>query len=202
MPNTNTVHLRLMPNISRAGPYGSSLACNLEFPCSLSKRKLFFSEIFVAKDGAFKHVARLFRGINIFNLTLANNRSFMFTVKFSPRRQKHNFRLVYLVYHDSDGHFQTQKPEDDCSAASACRRIDLAATIVQCYFAQSLRDAGFPGKSLDFPEKCSVFQSALTLKEAWAMTGQELWSAHARELLEAGLGRDNTKVLAFTSATR
>lgn len=120
-------------------------------------------------------------------------------------------RLVYVTCCDApqQGHFQG--PEDeDCSIESACSRISLGMLILQTALAETLAASGMGHKSfcLEHTEKNSspivhIFKSKLHYDQACVMTGEEIWSYVATELMNSELrDGDLCKFVAFLSWTR
>lgn len=125
--------------------------------------------------------------------------------------QRYYIRLVYVTCCDApqQGHFQG--PEDeDCSIESACSRIGLGMLILQTALAETLAACGMGHKSfcLECTEKYSspivhVFKSSLHYDKARAMTGEDIWSHVATELMNSELrDGDQCKFVAFLSWTR
>lgn len=130
------------------------------------------------------------------------------SVVFDPRtKDEYTVRLLYIIPANTDGFFQAPKQWDN-SVESAKKRIQLAGSLIQCFFGESLRSHGLGRKTFTLASDeagtpvCSVFKSKLTIQEAHTMAGSELWEYHAKELLSAGIANDVTKCLAITSATR
>ncbi|CAA9994181.1 unnamed protein product, partial [Nesidiocoris tenuis] len=53
---------------------------------------------------------------------------------------------LYVICEGHDGRFQAPAGVDN-SAQSACQRIALGLQLVQCLFAEKLRERGFPRKT-------------------------------------------------------
>lgn len=172
------------------------------------------------RTGRFKVLLQLRRGRNNIRLTHGSS-SRNVTVTFDPNLAGGQIlRLAYVVCSDSDGSFQAA-PGDSCDTSTAVARISLAGQLIQCFFSESLALHGLPRKTVRFPLEerlgdeggggwlfptCHVFRSGLKEAKARGMQARELWTMHARELLESDLatgeGGEEVKFVAIMAATR
>ena len=126
-----------------------------------------------------------------------------------PQTYPNKIKLLYIVCKDSDGRFQAP-PDMVNDARAACSRISLGVSLIRCFISDSLEAHGLPRKTfgVDMDEEneepvCEIFISGMTTDEAHKLSGIELWSFHAKELLER-LDDDGeqTKYLAIMASTR
>uniref|UniRef100_A0A1E1XGV2 Putative zinc metalloproteinase n=1 Tax=Amblyomma aureolatum TaxID=187763 RepID=A0A1E1XGV2_9ACAR len=163
-------------------------------------------------SGRFKVFVQLVHGRN--DLLLKHGTAVeSFSLFFEPVLccQRCYIRLVYVTCCDApqQGHFQGPENED-CSIESACSRIGLGMLILQTALAETLAASGIGHKSfcLEHTEKNSspvvhVFKSKLHYDKARGMTGEDIWSHVATELMNSELrDGDRCKFVAFLSWTR
>lgn len=161
----------------------------------------------------FKHLVRLRPGENHFVFQYLNKVAQLTLIReiLAQPDVQHVFKLFYIVCSDDqDGRFQS--PEDEPhDLASAISRIKLGAELMQCFLGDSLACQGFLHKAIHFNlddedllfrPKVEVLHSSLTIEQARAKTGQELWEFHGKELLKHGHLGDEVKCIAIMSATR
>ncbi|XP_042911348.1 uncharacterized protein, partial [Parasteatoda tepidariorum] len=157
-------------------------------------------------NGRFKALIPLKLGKNEIELRYKNSIK-LFSLNYKPLINKRFIRLVYIKCKDDPGLFQSPVEEDN-SIDSACKRISLAGRMLQTFTLDKLREHNLKGKSFRLEEinediKCHVFTSSLSLKEAYCLNEQELWSHFAVELMNSSLRIGNRcKFLAFLSFTR
>lgn len=158
-------------------------------------------------DGKFKALVKLVSGKNVICIEWASE-FLTLTLFFHPPIFRRYVQPVYIICCDHDGYFQG--PEDqDCSPQSAQERITLAAMLIQSFTAEKMSEHGF-GKStfqLEHNENmepvCRIFQSKLTTEKAHSMSGDELWSYFARELIDFdSASKEYCKWFCFMSFTR
>lgn len=114
-------------------------------------------------------------------------------------------RLVWVTAADGDGSFEGPEgsPRDE---ASARKRLSLGGLLMQSFTAESLHLMGHGRRTFrlelepDGMPRVETFQSALTLAQARAMTGNELWS-HFYEELGSLPRRDDSIDLVLMSMT-
>ncbi|KAK6191510.1 hypothetical protein SNE40_003177 [Patella caerulea] len=158
-------------------------------------------------EGCFKVLVYLKSGNNTISLLYEDEIVTLKLVHEDPHFV--NFvRPVYVMCSDDDGYFQG--PEStDCSPNSALRRIIFGAELIQTFTAEKMKEHGF-GRSTFQLEKdannnhtCHLLRSKLTLEKAYAMSGNELWSYFAKELMSSDLNdKDKCKWYCFMSFTR
>lgn len=159
-------------------------------------------------EGAFKALVKLIPGENSINLKY-NDEILTLTLVFVFPQFKNFVRPVYIVLSNDDGYFQGPKGED-CSVNSALERIKLGAMLIQTFTAEKMKEHGFGRQTFQlevdasFEPICSVFRSKLTLEKAHHMTGNELWTHFARELMTTSsfTDKDSCKWYCFMSFTR
>ncbi|KAI8739982.1 zinc metalloproteinase [Biomphalaria glabrata] len=159
-------------------------------------------------EGAFKVLVRLQPGQNIIYFNYGQD-SLIFRLTYEVPGFTHIVRPVYIICADDDGHFQG--PEDvSCTPESAARRITLGAQIVQTLTAEKMNEHGFGRVTFqietdsDHHPICHLFHSKLTLEEAYAMTGYQLWNYLGKELMMSPLfsHKSRSKFYCFLSFTR
>lgn len=90
---------------------------------------------------------------------------------------------------------------DNCNAI--CQLIDLNLLLVQCLYAEKLREHGFGRLTFTLNDHCLVFPSQLTRQQAWNSTEDELWHTFGKEILNSSLGdNEKLKFVAFIACTR
>lgn len=159
-------------------------------------------------EGAFKALVRLVPGEN--NIRLRHGDEILsLTLVFTFPSFKYFVRPVYIMLKDDDGYFQGPA-EEDCSVESALERIKLGAMLIQTFTAEKMREHGFGRLTFqlevdaNFQPICNVFHSRLTLEEAHSMSGNDLWTYFARELMTVSDFKDKElcKWYCFMSFTR
>lgn len=136
----------------------------------------------IAGNGEFKAIIRLSTGANDIKLhycCISHSITIHFTRKPQP---KHLIKVFYIICTDHDGRFQSVNAESNNSIASACGKINVAMTLVQCLYAEMLHAAGFERKTFEFLE-CQPFHSKLQVTEARQWSSNQLWQYHAKEVL-------------------
>ena len=159
-------------------------------------------------EGAFKFLVQLTPGENSINIQFRDE-ILKLTLVFTFPYFKNFVRPVYIVCSDDDGYFQGPENED-CSLDSALERIKLAAMLIQTFTAEKMKEHGFGHQTFqlevdsNFEPRCSLFRSTLTLEKAHSMTGNELWTHFAQELMtSSNFGDKNIcKWYCFMSFTR
>ena len=160
-------------------------------------------------NGVFKAVVPLLPGSNTIKLSYYQETKEIKLIYKVPKF-KQFVRPVIIKCSDDDG--RIQGPDDeDCSMESAQKRISLGSLLLQTFTAEKLHEHGLGRKTFmlerdldaSAPE-CHVFTSRLTLAEAHAMTGGDLWMHFARELMSSKQfsKREQCKWFAFMSFTR
>ena len=158
-------------------------------------------------DGAFKAFVKLVVGENVINIKYQNE-----TLTLKLFREVPNIpyfvRPVYIICSDDDGYFQGPE-EEDCTIQSALDRISLGAMLIQTFTAEKMNEHQFGMKTFqleldhNFEPMCHVFKSHLTKEKAHAMSGNELWTHFAKELMSSNLThKDLCKWFCFMSFTR
>ncbi|KAH9525798.1 hypothetical protein Btru_002388 [Bulinus truncatus] len=159
-------------------------------------------------EGCFKALVRLQPGQNIIYLHYGQD-SLTFRLTYEMPGFSHIVRPVYIICADDNGHFQG--PEDAPSTPeSAARRISLGAQVVQTLTAEKMNEHGFGRVTFqvetdsDHRPVCHLFHSKLTLEEAYAMTGYQLWNYFGKELMSSPLfsHKSRSKFYCFMSFTR
>lgn len=162
-------------------------------------------------NNQFKAIVQLHAGDNTIHLETSNDQAAIHIHYELPLTTKF-VRPIYIVCTDDDSHGQFQGPEGtDCSSESACSRIALGTRLLQSFTAEKLREHGLGRKTFAlecdlYPSRppCRVFRSKLTLKQAYSMSGGELWMYFAKELMSSSEfdHKDCCKWFAFMSFTR
>ncbi|KAK7499149.1 hypothetical protein BaRGS_00009696, partial [Batillaria attramentaria] len=159
-------------------------------------------------DGCFKFLVLLSPGENVINIRHENDVT-QVRVLYERPAITHFVRPVYIVCADEDGYFQG--PDDaDCSPASAVQRITLGAQLIQSFTAEKMKEHGFGRVTFQLETGadgiqpvCHVFRSKLTLEQAYAMSGTDLWNYFGKELMTSGFSSKNKcKWYCFMSFTR
>ena len=163
----------------------------------------------LTKIGRFKTIVHLNEGSNCISLHYGRiSRTVRVCLQLpTVNERKNRFRLVYIVCRDSDGKFQAQNDKADNTEFSAVKRISVVGALLQCFIAESFAEHGLERKTIAFNEydelpRCLVFKSSLSEGVARSMDSQQLWSTHAKELLESGVADKDTKVIAIMAATK
>ncbi|XP_063396342.1 uncharacterized protein LOC134680958 [Mytilus trossulus] len=158
-------------------------------------------------DGRFKALVKLVCGKNLICIEWGSE-LLTLTLFFHPPLFRHYVRPVYIICSNDDGYFQGPDDED-CSPQCAQEKITLAAMLIQSFTAEKMSEHGFQRSTFqvehgqDNEPGCKIFQSKLTRNEAHSMTGDELWSYFARELIEFdSASKDYCKWFCFMSFTR
>uniref|UniRef100_T1J1B6 3-hydroxyacyl-CoA dehydrogenase type-2 n=1 Tax=Strigamia maritima TaxID=126957 RepID=T1J1B6_STRMM len=147
---------------------------------------------------------QLTKGCNILMFTYDDNH-LQIRVNYKQLEVNKFILPVYIICANDNGKFQSPKNVDN-SVDSACKRIELAAKMLQLYVAESLFAQGFGRKTFKLPsdDKCLIFCSDLNRQQAQDMNSNELWKHFACELMTSDLGfsdKENCKFLAFMSFT-
>lgn len=159
-------------------------------------------------EGMFKALVRLVPGENDICLKYKDE-ILSLSLVFTFPNLKNFVRPVYIILKDDDGHFQGPDGEN-CSVESALERIKLGAMLIQTFTAEKMKEHGFGRQSFqlevdeNFEPICNVFHSRLKLDEAHTMTGNDLWTYFARELMTKADFKDkeSCKWYCFMSFTR
>lgn len=159
-------------------------------------------------EGAFKILVRLVPGENDIQLK-HQDEMLKITLIFTYPHFKQFVRPVYITLTDDDGYFQGPEGED-CSVDSALERIKIGAMLIQTFTAEKMKEHGFGRQTFqlevdaNYEPVCNIFKSKLTLDRAHAMTGNELWTYFARELMTSSnfADKDLCKWYCFMSFTR
>ncbi|GFS72203.1 putative zinc metalloproteinase C607.06c [Nephila pilipes] len=157
-------------------------------------------------NGKFKVLVKLKRGENKIKFQ-HKNFSFFLCLSYRPLHFERFVRLIYIKCNDDDGTFQAPLGENN-SIESACKRLSLAGQMLQTFTSDKLKEHKLNAKTFCLEEKndevlCHVFTSSLTLKEAYMLNEEQLWSHFAVELMNSELRVGNScKFLAFLSFTR
>lgn len=159
-------------------------------------------------DGVFKVLVKLKPGENKIRLVHKCQDLIFTLIRYIPELP-YFVRLVYIICSDDDdGRFQGPD-EEDCTIQSARERITLAAMLLQTFTAEKMQEYGFGRKTFklemneDNEPFCHIFKSQLTLKKAHSMTGNELWTYFANELMRSNIIQKSfCKWLCFMSFTR
>ncbi|KAK3084068.1 hypothetical protein FSP39_007629 [Pinctada imbricata] len=158
-------------------------------------------------EGTFKAFVKLVVGENIINIQYQTE-----ILVFKLFREVPNIpffvRPVYIICSEDDGSFQGPE-EEDCSMQSAVERISLAAMLIQTFTAEKMKEHQFGMKTFQleldhsFEPLCHIFRSNLSKEQAHLMSGNELWTHFARELMASSLSqKDRCKWFCFMSFTR
>lgn len=107
-------------------------------------------------------------------------------------------KIQYVICEGHDGRFQCN--DDRNTVDEACQRIDMGIQLIQCLFAEKLKEAGFNRRTFQFTP-CQPFNSKLAVEDAREMSGTALWSHLAREFVAADSANPNTKYVGFLSCT-
>ncbi|XP_067684647.1 uncharacterized protein [Haliotis asinina] len=158
-------------------------------------------------EGCFKVLMELKLGENILSVQFEDE-VLTLSLIFEEPKFAHFVRPVYIVLSDDDGYFQGPDDED-CSPTSAIRRITLGAQLIQTFTAEKMKEHGFGRQTFqletgdDYAPLCHLFRSKLTTEQAYAMSGNDLWSHFAKELMTSHLrNKDKCKWYCFMSFTR
>lgn len=158
--------------------------------------------------GCFKILVQLRPGQNVVNIRHDND-VLQLHLTYERPPLAHFVRPVYIVCADDDGYFQG--PEDmDCSPESAMRRIVLGAQLIQSFTAEKMVEHGFGRLTFQLETGqdgarpvCHLFRTKLTLEQAYAMSGYDLWNHFAKELMTSNFpSRSKCKWYCFMSFTR
>ena len=159
-------------------------------------------------EGAFKVFVKLIPGDNHIQIC-HEDEILSLTLVFVFPQFKHFVRPVYIVLSDDDGYFQGPECED-CSVDSALERIKVGAMLLQTFTAEKMKEHGFGRISFQlevnssYEPICHVFNSKLTLEEAHSLSGLDLWTYFARELMTSShfVDKELCKWYCFMSFTR
>ena len=160
-------------------------------------------------NGVFKAAVPLLPGSNTIQLSYYQETKEI-TLIYKVPKFKYFVRPVVIKCCDDDGQLQGPE-EEDCSMESAQKRISLGSKLLQTFTAEKLNEHGLGRKTFLLEKdldptanECHVFTSKLSVKEAHAMSGADLWMHFARELMAAKqfTKRDQCKWFAFMSFTR
>ena len=119
-------------------------------------------------------------------------------------------RPIYLQCHDHDGSFQAPV-EEHSDIDSAKKRISLGVKLIQSFTSEKLHEQGLGRTTFTLEcdldpsaTPCHIFKSRLTLAEAHTLTGTELWTYFAKELMSSSLftAKEKCKWFSFMSFTR
>ena len=158
-------------------------------------------------EGAFKVMVKLIPGENVICLRHLDE-VLKVVLYFCYPHFKHFVRPIYIICSDDDGYFQGP-PGEDCSPDSALERIKLAAMLIQTFTAEKMKEHGFGRLTFqlevdsNFKPVCTLFRSKLRLEQAHSMTGNQLWTYFAKELMTSNLSdKEICKWYCFMSFTR
>lgn len=158
-------------------------------------------------NGAFKVLVKLKVGENVIQFIHEAQVLVVTVIRYLPELD-YFVRPVYIICCDHDGTFQGPDDED-CSVQSALDRIKLASMLLQTFTAEKMKDHGFGHKTFlletdqDNEPLCHIFRSQLTLERAHSMSGPELWTHFANELMTSSFpNKNNCKWFSFMSFTR
>ena len=158
-------------------------------------------------DAKFKILLKLRPGANELSVQYLSAVETI-TVLHLPQKYSNKIKLLYIVCKDSDGRFQAP-PDMVNDARAACSRISLGVSLIRCFISDSLEAHGLARKTfgveVDENEEpiTEIFISSMTTEEAHKLSGIELWSFHAKELLERMDDEgEGTKYLAIMASTR
>uniref|UniRef100_A0A023EZM4 Putative zinc metalloproteinase n=1 Tax=Triatoma infestans TaxID=30076 RepID=A0A023EZM4_TRIIF len=156
--------------------------------------------------GMFKCLTSLSPGTNNINLVFENANKIL-TIVLKHHTTELCIIPVYLVCDGHNGRFQSPIGCDN-SIENACLRIGLGVQLIQCIFAEKLKENGFSKKSFQIENDlnstaplCQIFHSKLSLTDARSWDQIKLWEYFGRELMLSELGNENRKFLAFLSCT-
>ncbi|GIY43922.1 uncharacterized protein CDAR_611151 [Caerostris darwini] len=164
------------------------------------------SIIWPVVNGKFKVLVKLKSGENKIKFQYQKF-SYYITLIYEPLKNKRYVKLVYIKCRDDEGSFQAPCGEDN-SAFSACKRLSLAAQMLQTFTSDKLKEHSLKSKTFRLEEEknqviCHVFTSSLSLAEAYKFNEEQMWSHFAVELMNSKLREgNNCKFLAFLSFTR
>lgn len=130
---------------------------------------------------SFKCLVQLVAGENVLTLKYDSIEQQLTLYHDDPGHPKFILKLYYIICTGHDGTFQSIEGEAN-SAEIACKRITLAVQLIQCLFADKLREAGFTRKTFQFVA-CEKFFSSLSLDVARTWNASQLWRYHAMEML-------------------
>lgn len=158
-------------------------------------------------NGAFKVLVKLKVGENVIQFIHEAQVLVVTVIRYLPESD-YFVRPVYIICCDHGGTFQGPDDED-CSVQSALDRIKLASMLLQTFTAEKMKDHGFGHKTFlletdqDNEPLCHIFRSQLTLERAHSMSGPELWTHFANELMTSSFpNKNNCKWFSFMSFTR
>lgn len=157
-------------------------------------------------DTKFKILVKLGLGSNELSVQYLSAVETISVLHLPPKHQN-KIKLLYIVCKDSDGRFQAP-PDMANDAGAACSRISLGVSLIQCFLSDSLEAQGLARKTLSVDVDgngdpvCEIFISRMTIDEAHKLSGLELWTFHAKELLERLDDAEDTKYLAIMASTR
>ncbi|CAJ1099394.1 Hypothetical predicted protein, partial [Octopus vulgaris] len=160
-------------------------------------------------EGCFKALVHLELGKNLVHIKFGEEEVILTLFLINPHFT-HFVRPVYIICADDSGEFQGP-PGEDCTAESALRRIAFAAQLLQTFTAEKLLEHGFQRQTFQIEADlhtnkpiCHLFRSKLQVEEASQMTGQQLWTYFAKELMMSPLfdRKDLCKWYCFMSFTR
>jgi len=114
---------------------------------------------------------------------------------------------LYIIPRDHDGTFQAPAGMDN-SIESALRRISFGARLMQTFTSVSLLSHNLSPRTFqlknDEDSSCTlVFHSKLSTDELTRLSGRDLWSQIAKEIMASNLPEKRyCKFIAFLSSTR
>lgn len=137
------------------------------------------------QHGEFKALVRLSPGANIVQF-IADGKGASIVLHYQPQTNPHLVRFVYVKTADGDGTFQAPSGEPS-SAASALKRIGLAAEMLQAFTAESVKRDGGKRRTFrlqrDGSGKPDVLLHTTSLTTAQALGDNvDLWSPLNEEL--------------------
>lgn len=158
-------------------------------------------------EGYFKALVKLKPGENFLCIKYQDE-ILKLKLIFEVPHFKRFIRPLYIVCSGDDGYFQGPD-EEDCSMESALCRIALGAMLIQTFTAEKMMEHGFERRTFqlelsdEFEPVCHVLHSKLTVEEAHCMSGNELWTFFARELMASDFARkEYCKWYCFMSFTK
>uniref|UniRef100_A0A1B0CKE3 Zinc metalloproteinase n=1 Tax=Lutzomyia longipalpis TaxID=7200 RepID=A0A1B0CKE3_LUTLO len=141
-------------------------------------------------NGEFKSLLQLNVGLNKLTLNYCNA-VFSININHKVSKNTRSVTPLYIVVRNHDGCFQAREGN---SPVNACARISVGLRMAQMVFAEKLRAHGGTGrKTFHLSGDCEVFNSNLTIKEAFTMT---------EKLIDRMPDCQNRKFVAFIGCTR
>lgn len=139
-----------------------------------------------AYDGRFKALVPLAPGANDVLLAV-DGVLHRVVLTYEPMENPRFVRFIYVLPAEGEGDFDAPAGEPN-DVASALRRMATAADLMQTFTAEAMEAQGFGRRTFRVPRDESgapiveTFRSSLTLEEARAMEGGDLWNHFYGEL--------------------